>query len=487
MNYELSHNRFRQLPGVDRVLNTETCSRLIEQYGKPVVTYAVRSVLDRMRNRNSFDSVKISPDSIAGHASEIVYAVSETSLKPVINATGIILHTNLGRAPLGDNLISEIAPVLKGYSNLEFDLKAAKRGHRIKHISELLCYLSGASGAVVVNNNAAGIILALNTLARSKEVIISRGELIEIGGAFRIPEIMAASGAKMVEVGTTNRTKLSDYEKAITSQTAAIFKAHKSNYTIQGFTEEVTVKDLSKLAHSQGLPFFYDIGSGLIRKPSIPGFEKEPDVRSAVKDGADLVMFSGDKLLGGSQAGIIVGARSFTDKLSKAPLMRALRVGKLTIAVLESACRHYLTEESLKNKNPLFHFLERKPEKRKDMADTLVKKLSGRGVKSTIVNSFGFCGGGTLPELKLSSDAVMLIPPSEKVKERQAFSEKIFHNLLQRKKPVLGVLREGRVLFDMFALEEKEIEEIASAVADCIGEANEQAPDFGYSRSYRSW
>ena len=283
MNPSSNHN-LRHLPSVDKVLHTEIAQNLVALYGRPVVTHAVRRVLASLRTglekKNNMD---LSADFAAEGARSIIEAICRPSLRPVINATGIVLHTNLGRAPLGEAVVQEILPVISGYSNLEFDLDQAARGHRLSHLAELLSYLTGAQGNVVVNNNAAGIILALNTFASGREVIISRGELIEIGGAFRIPEIMAASGAIMVEVGTTNRTRLSDYEQAITPQTAVVFKAHKSNYTIEGFTEEVSVRDLSNLAHIHKLPMFYDIGSGLLRKPDFQGFRDEPDVHSALK------------------------------------------------------------------------------------------------------------------------------------------------------------------------------------------------------------
>jgi L-seryl-tRNA(Ser) seleniumtransferase len=460
---------FRQIPGIDKILHTQPAEEAIKKYGRPVMTYAVRRTVEKMREDLAAGAkVNTQPDTIVAQAAKTAEAVYGRSLKEVVNATGVVLHTNLGRAPLGESVVNETGRLSKGYCNLEFDLESASRGHRADHISDLLSYLTGSQGVVVVNNNAAGIILTLGTLARGREVIISRGELIEIGGAFRIPEIMEASGAKMIEVGTTNRTRLSDYEKAVNSETALIFKAHKSNYCIKGFTEEASVSELSGLCRSKKLPFVYDIGSGLLRKPSIPGLENEPDVRTALEEGADLVMCSCDKLLGGPQAGIIAGTRELISRLSKAPLMRALRVGKITLASLTCACRNYLSDEDLVNNNPVFHFLERKIEERERLAKLLFGQLAEKGINSEIVKSNGQCGGGTLPDLVLPGFAVSLLPPSNDVRTRETFAETLFKSLLKFDKPVLGVLREGRLLFDTFALYENEIGYIVSAVSEAV-------------------
>jgi L-seryl-tRNA(Ser) seleniumtransferase len=464
------NNSLRQLPSVNEILQLPQALQLTEQYGRPVVVYSIRKVLSRIRvsKKTGGAKVELSNDKIIEQCKNVIESIVNSSLKPVVNATGIVLHTNIGRAPMGDQVLKEITPVITGYTNLEFDLDTAKRGHRGAHLTDLLTYLTGAEDAVVVNNNAAGIILTLQTLAKNKEVIISRGELIEIGGAFRIPDIMAVSGAKMVEVGTTNRTRLSDYEKAITSETALIFKAHKSNYTIEGFTEEVSIKDLASLAHKNKIPFIYDIGSGLLRKPSIPGLENEPDVRAALGDGADLVLFSGDKLLGGPQAGIVAGKGEFVSLLSRSPMMRALRVGKLIMAALSSACRHYLSDEELIKHNPIFNLFERSQQMRKELAEQLHSLLINKEIDCEIIDSFGHAGGGTLPELKMPSFAVAIKNRGNSVKERELFAESVFHALLKRDKPVLGILREGRLLFDTFALFPDDIEIITVALSEII-------------------
>jgi L-seryl-tRNA(Ser) seleniumtransferase len=472
MENKLKNPKLRSLPSVDSILRSLPIVSLIEHYNRPLVTYAVRKTVAGIRARigKKGNAEDPSINTIVTGAKKLVTAIAEPSLKPVINATGIVLHTNLGRAPMGEAVLKEIAPIITGYSNIEFDLATAKRGHRGDHITALLQYLTGAESALVVNNNAAAIILALNTLANGREVIISRGELIEIGGAFRIPEIMAAAGVRMKEVGTTNRTRLSDYEKAIGPDTAMIVKAHKSNYAISGFTEEVRVRELAAFARKKRLPFLYDIGSGLVRKLAGLPHEQEPDVQSAVSAGADLVAFSGDKLLGGPQAGIIVGKNRLIQQCAKAPMMRALRVGKLTLAALTAACRHYLDDRFLIANHPIFMLLERNASERMRIAQSLLDALAKRGIAASIVESTGQCGGGTLPDLVIKSCAVSLSPPSNTVKEREAFCERMIRRLLTGDLPVLGVLREGRILFDVFALFERDIETIAERVATCISQ-----------------
>ena len=385
-------------------------------------------------------------------------------LKPVINATGIILHTNLGRAPLGKEMIDEIAKVADGYCNLEFDIAKARRGDRNVHVREILKSITTAEDALVVNNNAAGIILTLNALALGRDVIVSRGELIEIGGSFRIPEIMAASGARMVEVGSTNKTRLSDYEDAIGDDTALLFKAHKSNYSVSGSTEEVSVREVAELAHAHGLPMVYDIGSGLLRRPTAPAMDDEPDVAGAISDGVDIVTFSCDKLLGGPQAGVLAGKADLIAQLARAPMMRAFRVGKLTIAALSVACRHYLSDEDLASGNPTFSMLGRSTEELEKQAKTLVDALAERGVESRIVESEGQCGGGTLPELRIKSVAVEIVPKDKKGRSKPTFAERMYRHLLDGDQPILAVLREGKLILDMLTVREDENQVIAERV-----------------------
>jgi L-seryl-tRNA(Ser) seleniumtransferase len=450
---------------MDDLLAHPVVAKLIHTYGRPLVKQALREAMDRAR-QHIYDGNN-APDtaSIAADTAALAAAIGEPTLRPVINATGIILHTNLGRAPLGQTVIDEIASVAGGYSNLEFDLDAGRRGSRNTHVRKLLAFLTGAEDALVVNNNAAGIMLALTVLARDREVIISRSELIEIGDSFRLPEIMAASGARMVEVGTTNRTHLSDYESAIGDETAILLKAHKSNYALKGFTSEVSVRELAELAQDRGLVMMYDIGSGLLSKPKSLPLQQEPDVAGAVAGGADLVAFSGDKLLGGPQAGILVGKSDLIKQISRAPLMRALRVGKLTLAALSAACRDYLREEELPTVSPIFAMLERSRADLEKLAFSLLDELKRLGIESQTLKSSGRCGGGALPDLEINSIAVEVLPQGAVPDSDHTFAEYLYTRLLQAKPPVLAVLREGRILFDVLTLFANNIPDVARATA----------------------
>jgi L-seryl-tRNA(Ser) seleniumtransferase len=364
--------------------------------------------------------------------------------------------------------MEEIAKVAEGYSSLEFDLDNARRGHRSTHVKEILRFLTGAEDVVVVNNNAAGIVLALHTIACGRDVLVSRGELIEIGGSFRIPEIMGASGANMVEIGATNRTHLADYEKAITDKTALIFKAHKSNYEMCGFTQEVTVKELAELAHSRGLPLLYDIGSGLVRASGISGLEDEPDIETALGEGADLVAFSCDKLLGGPQAGVVAGRAELVGRLAKAPMMRAMRVGKLTLAALTAVCRQYLRSEDLGQHNATHMMLNRSHEQLEGMATGLIYDLEKHGIKARAVKSSGQPGGGTLPNVQLKSVAVEILPVKGIGDPKTTFAELLYRRLLDTERPVLAVLREGKLVLDMLTVFEADVGCVAKAIEEAM-------------------
>jgi len=463
-----NRKRLRELPGVDTVLEEKRIKELVARHGQKLTVYVVRQVLCEVRDDVLKGNAPPLMESIVSRVCEKTEFFSRSSLKPVVNATGVIIYTNLGRAPLGEKVMEELKPIIRGYSNLEFDLEKACRGQRNDHVIDLLKYITGAEDALVVNNNAAGIILSLNTFAKGKEVIISRGELIEIGGSFRIPEIMAASGAKMVEVGTTNKTHPSDYKKAVTENTALILKVHKSNYYIEGFKAEVPLKELVKLAHNRGIPVLYDIGSGLLRKPGNLPLRDEPDVKTSLREGADLVTFSGDKLLGGPQSGIVAGKKEMISVLKKAPMMRALRVGKLTISALSTVIRGYFEDRTLVKSLPLFTMLERKEEALKKSAQVLTQKLAEAGIESTVVKSTGQCGGGTLPHLKINSYAVALTCKQKSRKERSVFAEKVFHKLLNLDYPIVAVLRQGEILFDVLTLSQADLAYICDTLSRII-------------------
>ncbi|OGU54914.1 MAG: L-seryl-tRNA(Sec) selenium transferase [Ignavibacteria bacterium RBG_13_36_8] len=489
------NKKLRCIPSVDKLLNDSKVKKYSGIFGEETVKFCIREVLKEVREdvkRQTLNGEKLMKHQrqsrgresrvrskrlevrskkldfeiveIVNKVAERVNLIADPSLKPIVNATGIILHTNLGRAPLGKYILDALEPVVLNYSNLEFDLETAKRGERNDHIQRLLTFVTQAEDIIVVNNNAAGVLLTLNTFADKKEVIVSRGELIEIGGSFRIPEIMKASGAKMVEVGTTNRTRLSDYQKAITDKTRIIFKAHKSNYYIKGFSEEVEIDELSALAKKHKLTFVYDIGSGLLRKPKGLPLKDEPDVRTSLKKGVDLITFSCDKLLGGPQAGVVAGKKELIEQLAKNPMMRALRIDKLTIAALSAALRSYLKDEELITQNPTFHLLSRSRTDLEKLAEKLFTEFAVKGIESQIIETKAQCGGGTLPQLEIDSYAVQL---SSQGKERK-FAERIYKLLLKANKPVLGILREGRLLFDVLSIFEDDIPYIAKAVKDVL-------------------
>ena len=463
----------RALPSVAEVMGQPEMTPVIAAHGREVVKYGVQQVIELARADILAGKPAPSLADVVASVERRALALCRPALTKVINATGVILHTNLGRAPLGQAAVAEIAAVAVGYSNLEFDLAGIRRGNRNTHLREMLGFLTGAESALIVNNNAAGIMLTLNVLAAGQEVIISRGEMIEIGDSFRIPEIMAASGARMVEVGTTNRTRLSDYENAIGADTALIFKAHKSNYCIKGFTGEVAVADLAKLAHARGVSMMFDIGSGLLRRSRIPALRGEPDVSSALAAGADVVAFSCDKLLGGPQAGVLAGRAGLISRMARTPMMRAFRVGKLTLAALSAACRHHLREEDLIAANPTFAMLSRTQSELERLAAKLRDELNRLGVACRVVESFGQCGGGALPDVRLRSVAIEVLPQKDTGTQKISFAEGLYQRLVKAEPPVLGVLREGRILLDVLTLAENEVAHVARATVAALESGGE--------------
>ena len=459
----MDKGELRKIPGVDTLMKNSKIKKLISEYGEELAVFSIRKVLGEIREAVMRGKKLPQNDRILNRIRQKVYHIGTCSLKPMINATGIVRHTNLGRVPLGSALTEEVAKIIEGYSNLEFDLEKGKRGHREDHITDLVTFITGAEDAVVVNNNAAGVYLSLSTFCAGKEAVISRGELIEIGGSFRIPDIMQQSGAKMVEVGTTNRTRLSDYEAALTEETAVLFKAHKSNYYIKGFSEDVEIEKLTECAHAHGLVCIYDLGSGLLRKPKGLPLETEPDVRSALQSGADLVMFSCDKLLGGPQAGIIAGKKEYIQKLRKSPLMRVLRVGKMTLAALSTVLRCYLKDETITENVPVFRMLDQSKDELREKAEKFSELLKKEKIPNKIVKNAARCGGGTLPQVEIPSYAVQLGLTKTKFSPEQ-----LYHKLLQLDKPILGILREGSLLFDMFTIDKVQTTEIVKQIKKMI-------------------
>jgi L-seryl-tRNA(Ser) seleniumtransferase len=456
---------FKNIPGVDVLLNHAEIKELINHSDVNLVKYAIRQVLQDVKEDTGKGKPVPEREVLVSKIVNRFYIISKRHLRKVINATGVIIHTNLGRAPYGSVMLQDAFEALNGYNNLEFDLDKATRGSRNAHASDLLKYLTKAEDVLVVNNNAAAVVLILRTLARDREVIISRGELIEIGGSFRMPDIIATSGCKMVEVGTTNKTKVQDYEQAITKNTGVLFKAHKSNYSIEGFTHEAKLKELVALGKKYRLPVVYDMGSGLLNNDVVKHLKGEPSVRQTLSTGVDLVSFSGDKLLGGPQAGIIAGKKELVQKLKKEPLLRALRVDKLTLSFLETSLKYFLNEEELYKKNLFYATLNQSPEQLKEKALAFNKILKEHGVESEISESSGQFGGGSLPGQKIASYMVRLIIEGDSARKRSAFAEKLYLKLLKQEIPVLGILRKGDICFDMLTLPEHELEFAAEVVS----------------------
>ncbi len=452
------NDELRKLPGVDTLMNDKSIKELLQSNSKEVTSWFIKQTLGQFR-RNALDGKKIPPvEDIISEVKIQIENLTTKSLKPVINATGVIIHTNLGRAPFGSKLLEEVNEVLTGYNNLEFNLEKATRGTRYSHVTKLLKYLTNAEDILVVNNNAAAIMLVLRTFAKSREVIISRGELIEIGGSFRMPDIMSASDCKMIEVGTTNKTKVDDFENALNENTAILLKVHQSNYVIKGFTTEASLPELVKLGRKKKVPVIYDMGSGLLRKANIAFLKNEPDVRTTLATGVDLVTFSGDKLLGGPQAGIIAGKKNMIATLKKDPLTRALRVSKETLAMLETIALAYLDEQKLIALCPIFQMMTANESDLLKKAEKLKTLLEAGNIKTIVVHSEGQAGGGSLPEKRVKSYAITIEFPNASRNHKTEFAEKIFSQLLKSDKPVLGIIRKGKLLFDLLTVAENQLE-----------------------------
>jgi L-seryl-tRNA(Ser) seleniumtransferase len=419
--------RLRDLPSVDE---------LARGLDDPLAVEAARSVLERARERIRAGS---DPGDLEARLRDELAAARAPRLRRVINATGVIIHTNLGRAPLPAKALERVQEVARGYSNLEYDISAGARGSRQDHVAESLRRLTGADAALVVNNNAAAVMLALAALAEGREVLVSRGELIEIGDGFRIPDVLVRSGARLREVGTTNRTRAADYAEAIGPETAVVLRVHQSNFRVVGFTERPTLPELAQVAQSHKIPLVDDLGSG-----ALVDVGDEPTARASIAAGADLVCFSGDKLLGGPQAGIVVGRTDLVERLRRHPLQRALRADKLTLAALETTLRLALESP---DEIPVLHMLREPAESVRTRAQRLAR-LVGGDVEETVARA----GGGSLPLAELPSFAC-------------AIEENLATPLRLGDPPVVGIVRDGRLLLDCRTLTAAEIDEAAAAVA----------------------
>ncbi len=455
----MNQKLLRQIPKVDELMKQPRLQELCGTIPAQKVTEAVRRILEDLRGAILSGSIEELPavealcDKVVAEAGK----QAEYSLRKVINATGIILHTNLGRACISDRAAAAAREVAQSYSTLEYNLQAGRRGTRYSHVEELLCKLTGAESALVVNNNAAAVLLILSDMAQGGQVITSRGELVEIGGSFRVPDIMEACGAELKEVGTTNKTHLRDYDRAITEKTRALMKVHTSNYRIVGFTETPSLAELVALGHERGLPVIEDLGSGCLVDLQQFGIYGEPTVQDSIRAGVDVVSFSGDKLLGGPQAGIIVGKKAIVDKLKKHPLTRAMRVDKMTLAALEATLRSY--DAGLTDEIPTISMLSATPEKLRSKADTLCALMLAAGVQAEVLPTEGQVGGGSVPTQMLPSFAVAVQPSGVNLDTLET-------NLRLGSPAVIGRINRDRFLLDVRTLWEKDFEAIVKAVAE---------------------
>ncbi len=426
----------RALPSIEQLLQTKLAAELVATYGRPLTLQAIREAVDEVRQELAGGSQKTIPDrqNLLDHAGARLRLWTAPSLLAVINATGVVLHTNLGRAPLSAAAVQSMEAVARGYSNLELDLDSGRRGSRLVHAESLLQRLTGAEAAAVVNNNAAAVLLVLSALAPRRRVIIARSQLVEIGGGFRVPDVMKASGARLIEVGTTNRTHLSDYAEALAEPAAAVMLVHRSNFKIVGFTEEPPLKEVANLAHASGVLLIYDLGSGALLPTERFGLAHEPTVQDGLAGGADLVTFSGDKLLGGPQAGIVLGKAGLLEKVKRHPLARAVRADKMTLAGLTATLLHYLRDEA-ESEIPVWRMLATTPKQLKARAEAWAGKLR----QGEVVASQSTVGGGSLPGESLPTWALALA-----VKSPDRFLEKLRH----QQPPVIARTEDQRVLLD---------------------------------------
>ncbi|WZL71552.1 L-seryl-tRNA(Sec) selenium transferase [Clostridiaceae bacterium 35-E11] len=460
---------FSLIPKVDELLDEKEIKNLLLKSPRTIVVESIRENIEIIRrqianlNDEDSESFTIKRMQLIDKIIENVNLKNRMNLRKVINATGVVLHTNLGRALLSDAIKDEVWDVANNYSTLEFNILSGKRGSRYAHVEEVITKLTGAESALVVNNNAAAVMLVLGTLAKNKEVIVSRGQLVEIGGAFRIPDVMEQSGAKLVEVGTTNKTHLSDYENAITEETAALLKVHTSNYKILGFTQEVALEDLVLLGRKNDMPVIEDIGSGTLIDFSKFGMTQEPTVQDSIAMGADIVTFSGDKLLGGPQAGIIVGRKKYIDRMKKNPITRAFRVDKLTLAALEATLRLYFDEKEMLRKIPTLQMLTISIQEIEEKAENLYKLLKEKITNCTIekVSGVSQVGGGSMP---LETLPTMLIS----IKPSMLSINKFEEMLRNYKIPIIARISDDRVLLDVRTVKQSEFVIIQESIYNIL-------------------
>ena len=460
---------YRKIPKVDRLLDDAAVAQMIDLYGRDIVLQAIHQQLDKLREDIGKGLDAAALDEAVQMLPEMIELTAASFCTPnmtrTINATGVILHTNLGRAPLSSKHMQQVMAIASGYSNLEYDLESACRGERYAHFEDLLCRVTGGEAAMAVNNNAASVMLILSSLAKGGEVVVSRGELVEIGGKFRIPDVMEQSGASLVEVGTTNKTHYDDYENAITEETKALLKVHTSNYRIVGFTEHVEIDELIPLAKEHDIPVIEDLGSGVLIDLAKYGLTHEPTVQESIAKGADVVCFSGDKLLGGPQAGIIIGKKKYIDMMKKNQLTRALRIDKFTAATLEVVLMEYLSEEKAIENIPVLRMITASLDEVSRKAKNLARILR-RGeleAKIQIVPCESQIGGGSLPLERIPSHAVAIQPTRISVPELE---ERMRHLPV----PVIPRTVNDMILLDVRTIEERQFKVVASQLKSLLSE-----------------
>lgn len=468
------NNLFKLIPKVDEILELDEI-KLIQDIPRKIILESIRIELDKIRleiKNGNLDEVILEKriNGISDVVKKTAIEKRESHLKRVINATGTVVHTNLGRSLLSRRAAEKLVEVAYNYSNLEYNLEKGERGSRYSHVEDLICSITGAESALVVNNNASAVMLILSAIAKEKEVIVSRGELVEIGGSFRIPEVMSQSGATLVEVGATNKTHLKDYENAITENTAALMKVHTSNYRIMGFTQAIELSDMVELAHSRNIPAIEDIGSGVLIDLSKYGLEHEPTVQESIKAGIDILSFSGDKLLGGPQAGIIIGKKEYIQKMKKHPLNRAIRIDKFTVAALEETLKSYIDEETAINEIPTLNMITMPMERLIKKAELLHDNLSciKEYAEYSIGDSFSQVGGGAMPLSQIPTKTIELSPKYISVNELE-------NRLRMQKTPLIVRIGQEKIIIDVRTLLDEEIIEVARILKDSFekGDLNE--------------
>ena len=461
---ENQQRRLRQIPGVDKILESAYEDAFFQEVPKAVLLHSIRSVFDQLRknileNEVATTSEKLAPEDVINEVKISVMRAMTPNLRRVVNATGVVVHTNLGRSLLSREAIANLGILGSHYSNLEFDLALGRRGSRYTAVEDLLCEITGAEAAMVVNNNAGAVFLSLETIAREKSVIVSRGELVEIGGSFRIPDVMAKSGAILKEVGTTNRTHFRDYETAIKDNTGLLLKVHTSNYSIVGFKAEVPLDELVSLGRRYRIPVMEDLGSGTFIDFSKYGLIKEPTVQESVATGADVVTFSGDKLLGGPQAGIIVGKKEYIDRIKTNAVNRALRIDKLTLGALESTLRHYRDPEKAISLIPTLRMLTRSIndiEKQAKILENNLKQIDKQQMRIRILDSASKAGGGSLPLLELPTKCVAASVATHSANDVEHFLRTI-------NPAVIGRIENDQFIMDLRTVQDDDIQFIENA------------------------